>query len=120
MRGDFASLSATPLIALRIASNHLRLQSHSVCIVLVFTALTMVERTFFMWPQLPRDIGLTTSRIPPQLALRIPFHSESLQVALPKQWIRWEIHSVLDTRCRNNTYHQQRKQQGAQDKPAHS
>ena len=40
--------------------------------MLVFTALTMAERTFFMWPQLPRDIGLTTSRTPPQLALRIP------------------------------------------------
>ena len=71
MRGDFASNSATPLIALPIASNHLRLQSHSVCIVLVFTALTMTGYVFHV-TSAPCDFGLTTSRTPPQFALRTP------------------------------------------------
>ena len=74
MRGDVArSLSATPRNALPIASKSLPLTiticMHHAC----FSLHSPWWRTFFMWPQLPRDIGLTTSRIPPQLALRIPF-----------------------------------------------
>ena len=46
MRGDFASLSATPRNALPIASNHLCLHSQSVCIMLVFTALTIAVYGF--------------------------------------------------------------------------
>ena len=69
-----SSFRTTPRNALPIASKSLPLTiticMHHAC----FSLHSPWQCTVFMWPQLPRDIGLTTSRIPPQLALRIPFH----------------------------------------------